>query len=347
MSLPEKMRAARYYGPEDVRVEEMPVPVPGPGEVVVRVRACGICGSDVMDWYLKPRAPLVPGHEPAGEVAAVGPGVEKFRPGDRVFVHHHVPCFACHYCRRGHHTLCPTFHQTRIEPGGFAEYVRVPATHVEKDLWKLPEGLTYEEATLVEPLACALRAWGRLRVFPDDTAAIIGCGISGLLLMMAGRLHPVGRIFGVDPLESRRRAAREAGAADAFPPEEAPRALRARNGGRGADLVLVAAGNLAAVELAFDLVEPGGTVLLYAPTPPEAELKVRPNRLFFQEVTVVASYSATPLETGPALGLIAAGRIPAGRLLTHRLPLDRAAEGLRLVRQATESLKVVILPDQG
>lgn len=344
MNLPEKMRAVCYYGPEDVRVEEVPVPRPGPGEVVVRVRACGICGSDVMDWYLRPRAPLVPGHEPAGEVAAVGPGVEKFRPGDRVFVHHHVPCFVCHYCRRGHHTLCPTFHQTRIDPGGFAEYVRVPAVHVEKDLWKLPEGLTYEEATLIEPLACALRAWGRLRVFPDDTAAVIGCGISGLLLMMAGKLHPVGRIFGVDPLASRRRAAWEAGAADVFPPEEAPRAIRTRNGGRGADLVLVATGNLAGLELAFDLVEPGGTVLLYAPTPPEAELKVRPNRLFFQEVTVVASYSATPLETGPALGLIAAGRIPAGRLITHRLPLERAADGLRLVRQATESLKVVILP---
>jgi len=340
------MRVARYYGPEDVRVEEMPVPVPGPGEVIVRVRACGICGSDVMDWYLAPRAPLVPGHEPAGEVVTVGPGVEKFRPGDRVFVHHHVPCFVCHHCRRGHHTLCPAFHRTRIEPGGFAEYIRVPAVNVEKDLWKIPAGLSYEEATLIEPLACALRAWERVKTFPGDTVAVIGCGVSGLLLIMAGRLYPAGRIFGVDPLESRRKAAAEMGAADAFAPETAGEALRARNEGRGADLVIVAAGNPAALGLAFDLVEPGGTILLYAPTAPEVELPVRPHRLFFQEITVLASYSATPLETGPALGLIAAGRVPAGRLITHRLPLERAAEGLGLVRQAADSLKVVILPGQ-
>ena len=344
MSLPRTMRVARYYGPENIRVEEMPVRAPGPGEIVVRVRACGICGSDTLDWYLQPRAPLVPGHEPAGEVVTVGPGVEKFRPGDRVFVHHHVPCFACHYCRRGHHTLCAEFHRTRIEPGGFAEYIRVPAPNVEKDVWKLPEELSYEEATLVEPLACALRAWERLRVFPDDTAAVVGCGVSGLLLIMAGRLHPVGRIFGVDPVEFRRQAAVGAGAAGAFPPEAAAEALRAANGGRGADLVIVATGNPAGLELAFELVEPGGTILLYAPTAPEVELPVRPHRLFFDEITLVASYSATPLETGPALGLIAAGRIPAGRLITHRLPLERAAEGLRLVRRGTDSLKVVILP---
>ncbi len=344
MSLPETMRVARYYGPDDVRVEWMPVPRPGPGEILVRVRACGICGSDILDWYLQPRAPLVPGHEPAGEVVAVGPGVERFRPGDRVFVHHHVPCFACHYCRRGHHTLCPVFHRTRVEPGGFAEYIRVPAPNVEKDVWKLPENVSYEEATLVEPLACALRAWGRVTVFPDDTAAVIGCGVSGLLLIMAGRLYPVGRVFGVDPLESRQKAAVEAGAAEAFPPEGAADAIRSRNGGRGADLVIVATGNPAGVGLAFDLVEPGGTVLLYAPTPPETELAVRPHRLFFDEITLVASYSATPLETGPALGLVAAGRVPAGRLITHRLPLDETADGLRLVRRGTDSLKVVILP---
>ncbi len=344
MNLPERMRVARYYGPGKVRVEEMPVPSPGPGEVLVRVRACGICGSDTLDWYLQRRAPLVPGHEPAGDVVAVGPGVRKFRPGDRVFVHHHVPCFACHYCRRGHHTLCAEFHRTRIEPGGFAEYIRVPAPNVEKDVWKLPESLSYEEATLIEPLACALRAWERLRVFPDDTAAVIGCGVSGLLLIMAGRLYPVGRIFGVDPVESRRRAAVEAGALDAFPPDGPGDAVRARNRGRGADLVIVATGNPAGVKLAFDLVEAGGTILLYAPTDPDVELPVRPHRLFFDEITLVASYSATPLETGPALDLIAAGRVPTGRLITHRLPLEQTADGLRLVRQAADSLKVVILP---
>lgn len=170
------MRVARYYSANDIRIEEQAAPEPGPGEIVVAVAACGICGSDLMPWYLERRAPLVIGHEPAGTVVAVGAGVRDFRPGDRVFVHHHVPCFVCHDCRRGHHSLCPTFHATNIDPGGLAERIRVPALNVERDVLHLPDSLSYEAATLIEPLACALRGVKIAAPHPGDTLAIVGSG---------------------------------------------------------------------------------------------------------------------------------------------------------------------------
>ncbi|MCH8282531.1 MAG: alcohol dehydrogenase catalytic domain-containing protein, partial [Chloroflexi bacterium] len=155
------MRVAMYYNNLDVRVEEMPVPQIGPGELLVRVRASGICGSDVMEWYRVARAPMVLGHEVAGEVVQVGEGVERFNEGDAMVVTHHVPCNACHYCLSGHHTVCDTLRETSFDPGGFAEYLRVPAINVDRGVFKLPGGLSFEEASFAEPLACVLRGQQR------------------------------------------------------------------------------------------------------------------------------------------------------------------------------------------
>ena len=158
------MLAIEYHSNDDIRIVELPKPEIGPGELLVQLRACGLCASDVMEWYMKPRAPIYPGHEPAGVVAAVGEGVEQFSIGQRVFIHHHVPCMVCHFCRRGSFSQCPTFRATRLYPGGLAEYMRVPALNVQLDVLPLPDELSFEAATLIEPLACCVRGINRATI---------------------------------------------------------------------------------------------------------------------------------------------------------------------------------------
>ncbi|MBW2123433.1 MAG: alcohol dehydrogenase catalytic domain-containing protein, partial [Deltaproteobacteria bacterium] len=197
------MRVAMYYSNDDVRLEEIPKPEIHPGEVLVRVEACGICGSDVMEWYRLGRAPLVQGHELAGEIVAVGPNVEGYRRGDRVFAYHHVPCNTCHYCVRGHQTVCDTFRNTHLDPGGFAEYVRIPAINVDRGLYLLPEEVSFEEATFVEPLACVVRGQRLARMRPGDSVLVIGSGIVGLLQVQLARATGASPIVATDLVDYR------------------------------------------------------------------------------------------------------------------------------------------------
>ena len=177
------MRAAVYYSNRDIRLEERPRPAAGPGEVVFRVEASGICGSDVMEWYRIRKAPIVLGHEVAGEVVETGAGVAGFKPGDRIVATHHVPCDACRYCLAGQHPYCDTLRATTFDPGGFSEFVRLPAVNVERGTFLLPDGMTYEEGTFVEPLACVVRGLRVARFAPGQTVAVLGSGISGILFV--------------------------------------------------------------------------------------------------------------------------------------------------------------------
>ena len=174
------MRVVEYYANDDVRLVDVPVPEIGAGELLVQLRACGICASDVMEWYMRPRAPLYPGHEPVGIVVAMGEGVQQFTVGQRVFFHHHVPCMVCHFCQRGSFSQCTTFRATRLYPGGLAEYIRVPAPNVQLDVLALPDELSFEAATLIEPLACCIRGIERAALQPGDSVCILGAGSNGL-----------------------------------------------------------------------------------------------------------------------------------------------------------------------
>ena len=182
----ESMRVAVYRSNADIRVEERPVPQPGPGELLVRIRASGICGSDVMEWYRVPKAPLVLGHEVAGDITETAEGVTGLEPGQRVVVSHHVPCNTCRLCLSDNHTACETLHSTNFDPGGFSEYVRVPRLQTDRGVLRLPDGMTYEEGTFVEPLGCVVRAQLRAGVRPGSTVLVIGSGISGLSSSRAG-----------------------------------------------------------------------------------------------------------------------------------------------------------------
>ena len=203
------MRVAMYYNNRDVRLEEVPTPRIGPGELLVKVLASGICGSDVMEWYRIKKAPRVLGHEIAGQIAEVGEGVKNYRVGDRVFVSHHVPCNTCHYCLNGHHTVCDTLRSTNFDPGGFAEYIRIPKINVDRGVFILPEEVSFEDGVFVEPLACVLRGQRLAHLSAGQTVFVIGSGISGLLHIALARASGAGRIIASDINEYRLKAAKK------------------------------------------------------------------------------------------------------------------------------------------
>jgi L-iditol 2-dehydrogenase len=342
------MRVAMYYNNRDIRIEELPRPEIGPEEVLVRIEASGICGSDVMEWYRIHKAPLVLGHEIAGQIVEVGDQVNKYRPGDRVAASHHVPCNTCHYCLSGHPTVCETLRRTNFYPGGFAEYVRLPAINVDRGIYRLPDDLSYEAATFIEPLACVLRAQQFARLGPGQTVLVLGSGLAGLLHIQLARSLGAGRIVATDLSSFRLETARQLGADVVFPADHyAPPLLKEVNGGFLADLVLVCTGARQAQLQALGSVERGGTVLFFAPTDQGVTIPLSINDLFFRnDITLTTSYAGSPSDHWRARQLIQAGILNLDRLITHRFPLAQTQEGFRLVAEADTSLKVVVAPQK-
>lgn len=342
------MKVAKWYSNKDVRVEEMPVPKIGQGEALVRVEACGICGSDVMEWYRLDRAPLVLGHEIGGQIVGIGQGVEGYKVGDRITAAHHVPCNTCRYCLSGHHTVCDTLRQTNFDPGGLAEYLRLPAINVDRGVFLLPDGMSYEQATFIEPVACVLRGLRKAGFKPGMAVLVIGSGIAGLLFVQVARALGAGRITATDINDYRLEKARSFGAeatirADAHVPAR----LRQSNDGWLADLVVVSTGAAPAQMQALKSVERGGTVLLFAPTNPGVTIPVSVNELFFRnDITVTTSYAGSPADYQTALELIRAGAIKTDEMITHRLPLGEVGRGFQLVAEAKNSIKVIVQPQK-
>ncbi len=342
------MRVAMWYSNRDVRVEEISVPQIGPGEVLVRVEACGICGSDVMEWYRLNRAPLVLGHEIGGQIVAVGEGVEHYKEGDRVSAAHHVPCNTCHYCLSGHHTVCETLRQTNFDPGGFAEYIRLPAINVDSGLFLLPAEVSYEEATFIEPLACVLRGQRKARMQPGGNVLVIGSGIAGLLHMQLARTLGAVQVVATDITPYRLEAAKRLGAdATIHAEEDLPTRLRQVNQGRLADLVIVCTGAVSAITQALKSVERGGTILFFAPTNPGVTIPISITELFWRtEITLTSSYASSPADYQTALELIRAGTVPVRQMITHHLGLAETGLGFQLVTEAQNSIKVIIEPQR-
>ena len=342
------MRVAMWYNNLDVRIEEMPVPQIGPGELLMRVEASGICGSDVMEWYRLDRAPLVLGHEIGGEIVAVGAEVEGYKEGDRVSAAHHVPCNTCRYCLSGHHTVCDTLRGTNFDLGGFAEYVRLPSINVDRGIFSLPDEVSFEEATFIEPLACVLRGQRLAHMQPGLSVLVIGSGISGLLHVLLAHTLAAGLVVATDIVDYRLEAARQFGADAAFHAgEDLPDRLRQINQGRLADIVIVCTGAMSAITQAVQSVERGGTVLFFAPTNPGATIPISVNDLFWRnDITLTTSYAASPADYAAALELIQARRVRVGEMITHRLSLDETGIGFQLVADANNSIKVIIEPQR-
>jgi len=341
------MRIAMYYNNRDVRLEEMPTPEIGPGELLVKVLASGICGSDVMEWYRIKKAPLVLGHEITGEIVKVGGGVRNYKVGQRVFVSHHVPCNTCRYCLGGKHTACETLHTTNFYPGGFAEYIRVPPINVDRGVFLLPDEVSLEDGTFIEPLACVVRGQKLADMMPGHTVLVMGSGISGILHIALARALDVGRIIATDTNEHRMKQAKKFGAdIVAHAKEDIPALVRRVNENRLADLVIVCTGALPAFTQALQSVDKGGTVLFFAPTEPGVNLPIPVNDLRSIGITLMPSYGAAPMDLTVALDLIRARRVPVHEMITHRLGLAETGKGFQLVASANESLKVIIEPQR-
>jgi L-iditol 2-dehydrogenase len=339
------MRVAMYYNNKDVRLVEIPTPPIGPGELLVKVLASGICGSDVMEWYRIKKAPRVLGHEMTGEIVEVGKGVDRYKTGDRVFVSHHVPCNTCPYCLKGFHTLCDTLRSTNFDPGGFAEYLRVPTINVDRGVFLLPAEVSFEDGVFIEPLACVLRGQRLAKFRPGQSVFVIGSGISGVLHIALARASGAGRIIASDIRDYRLKAARQLGADETIPAKGVSAAkIREINQGRLVDLVIVCAGTLSAYQQALETVDRGGTVLCFAPVEPGVDL-VFPFFDFWNDgITLLSTYGGSPLDITTAIEWIRGQRLPLRQMITHRLPLAETGLGFQLVIEARDSIKVIIEP---
>jgi L-iditol 2-dehydrogenase len=339
------MKAAVYYSQNDIRMENVPKPEIDEDEILVHMKACGVCGSDLMEWYLKPRAPLVLGHEPAGIIAEEGRDIEDFKIGDRVFVHHHAADMTCHYCTHGDYTLCEQFHATNIKPGGFAEYFKAPALNLKIDTLKIPGNLSFEEATLIEPLGCCLRAIKKCHLQIGDTVAVVGAGATGILHVALAKLFGASNVIVSDLFNYRLRMARKFGADLTVNPKHADfvAAVKTETDGRGADAVIVTAPSLEAYKTALAACRKGGKLCVFAPTDPEKFLQLSPKELFFSEIQIIPSYSTSHVETREALELIGSGKVKVKGLITHRFELADTAKAFKTAFESKESLKVVVL----
>ncbi|MBU1045448.1 MAG: alcohol dehydrogenase catalytic domain-containing protein, partial [Candidatus Omnitrophica bacterium] len=304
-------------------------------------------GSDVMEWYRLRKAPLVLGHEITGEIIEVGDGVQKYKVGDRVFVSHHVPCNTCHYCLSGHHTVCETLLKgTHFDPGGFAEYIRVPAINVDRGVFPVPEGVSFEDASFMEPLACVLRGQKNARLRPGQTVLVLGSGISGLLHVGLAKALGAGLVMAADTIPYRLEKARAMGAHAALhADEDLPSRVRQANEGRLADLVIICFDGF--IPLAFKTVEKGGTILFFAGAGERDAIPATINEIFWRtEITLTSTYAGAPADCREALRLIKAGAVPVQKTITRKLPLESASSGFQMVCSPTEHecVKVILEP---
>jgi L-iditol 2-dehydrogenase len=340
------MLAAFYYNNHDVRVEEIPVPSISEDEALLKVMASGICGSDVLEWYRVPKAPRVLGHEATGVINKVGSKITNFKVGDRVFVSHHVPCNTCKYCQRGNHTACHTLHTTNYYPGGFAQYIQIPKINVKCGIYKLPDAMSFEEGTFIEPLACVSRGQRLANLQKDDSLLIIGSGISGILHAQLAKFKGIENIVVADINPYRLELAKKFGARHALNAKDnLPEKFKEVNGGRLADQVVVCAGATSAAMSAMDCVESGGSILFFAVPDPTVKLSVPINQFWRNEITMRTSYGAAPNDLEDSLRFLATGKLNVEDMVTHKLSLREAQEGFRLMVEGGQSLKVILEPN--
>ncbi|MBF0329694.1 MAG: alcohol dehydrogenase catalytic domain-containing protein [Nitrospirae bacterium] len=337
------MKVAVYHNNSDVRIEERPIPAIGDGEILVKMKASGICGTDVMQWYRIKKGPRVLGHEMAGEIVETGNGVEQFKSGDRVFVSHHVPCYSCVYCDQGNYTACETLHTGNYEPGGFSEYIRVPALNVKTGTFLLPAGMSYETATMIEPLACAVLGQKSLDVKKGQTVVVFGSGISGLLHIQMSKLKGA-KVIATDINKYRLNKALEFGADHAIHASEySVEKLKELNNGRLADRIVVCAGAKQAVASAVESIDKRGVILFFAV--PQEDICIPSVNFWRDEISVRFSYGASPQDLKEALALIETNAVDVQKMITHKVSLSGIQEGFRMVSEAADSLKVAVIPD--
>jgi L-iditol 2-dehydrogenase len=340
------MKFGRLAAPGTVALEERPEPTPGPGEVTVTLAACGVCGTDLEKLRGNYRTAGVIGHEPVGRVARVGDGVRDLSVGDRVFVHHHVPCYGCEVCARGDYTFCPTYSKTNIDPGGFADTFRVPRENVaRKAVLKLDASVDWDTGALLEPAGCAFTAIRKVGWPERATVLILGLGPVGLLYARLARALGAEWVGGTEVSALRRKAAERGGidvAIDPRDPAPVRTAVDAATKGRGVDLAVVATGHPSVAKTATELVRRGGTVNLFGLPESGSRLDADLQDLYLRGVRIVPSYATTEPDLIEVHRLVVEGKFSVSDLVTHRLPLEQIAEAFRLASRPEEAVKVTV-----
>ena len=360
------VKAVTYYSYDDIRIENRYIPTITDNELLVKVHGCGLCGSDILKIVQQVPPPVSLGHELTGTIVERGQHVTNFSVGQRVVVAHHVPCGDCHYCRHGNYSMCASFKTSNIDPCGFAEYIRVPARHVQQTTLLLPPTLSDEEGSFVEPLSCCVRAVKRTPLLPGDTVIILGLGSIGLLMLQAfkalapispnpsnteiAEMHnrnivgaiPCGRpIYGIDLIPERLQLASDLGADDAFLAPSDEQALQhllaPYTEGRGADAIIITTAGVRPFKQAVAAVRKGGMIHIFAAH--SAMVPINLETIYQQEVVITSTYSSSPEDLRIALALLDSRKVRVDGLISHRLPLDHFAEGVALM-QKHAALKV-------
>ncbi len=341
------MKVAMYYNNNDVRIEEQEIPEISDDEILVKVVASGICGSDVMQWYRVKKAPLVLGHEISAVVEKVGKNVKDFKVGDRVFVTHHVPCNKCSFCKKDQQTLCPTIKKTKFYPGGFAQYLRVPSINIRFGTFKLPDLVSDYEATFIEPLACVVRGFRVAHYKKGDSVLVLGSGMAGLLNIKLAKAYGAKKIFATDIDSYRLDIAKKMGADVVISAkEDVAEEIKKNNDGHLADFVILCAGVSSAVRQAIESVNPGGTILWFAMTAPGVDVPIPFFDLWNKQVATYSTYAGAGRDITEAIDLLKDKKIDVNDMITHKLPMDETAKGFKLVADAKDSMKVIIEPQK-
>lgn len=340
------MKAAYVEGPSDVKIKNTDTPQVGDGEILVSMKACGVCGSDLEKIYGKYSQPSMRlGHEPSGVVVEVGKGVQDFKKGDRVFTHHHVPCYSCHYCTHGNETMCQKYSETNLSPCGLAEKFVVPQWNVSHGgVIKLPDDVSFEEASMIEPLACCVRAWNKIKFKKGDSVAILGTGPTGLMHIMLAKAHGIKDIICMDLNDFRLSFAKKFGITDTIRSDDpdAYKKILSMTQGRGVDIVMVATGSISAIRQAIDFVRKGGTIMLFGVPTKDAMMSIAMSKIYSKEITITPSYAASEVDTNQALQMIKNKTIDVQKLVTHKFTLDNSAQALEYAHKGNDSMKIII-----
>jgi len=340
------MKAAFVKDSSRVVVEDVEKPILGTGDVLVKMHACGICGSDlekVFGKYSQPSTRL--GHEPSGTIEKVGENVTDFKKGDRVFVHHHVPCYSCHFCLHGNETMCEKYSETNLSPCGLAEEFIVPQWNVNHGgILKIPDSMSFEEAAMIEPLACCIRAWDKFSFQKGDSTAIFGVGATGMMHVMLSIVHEFDKIFCIDLNEFRLEFAKKFNITDAIKSSvpDIKQKILDQTDNRGVDVAIVATGSLQALSSAIDLVRKGGTVVMFGVPSKDAMINLNMSIIYSKEITMISSYAASDSDTKAALELIQSSKIDVKKLITHRYNIKDSPKAFEHAHHGVDSMKIII-----
>ena len=334
---------AEYHSNSDIRIKQVKRPQISDHEALVKMEACGICGTDVMEWYRKKSAPKVLGHEMSGSIVKLGKEIDNFKLGDRVFVSHHVPCFDCYYCNNNNHSACDSLHTGNFDPGGFSEYIRIPEENLKYGTFKLPDKMTYNEAAMIEPMACAVAGQNMLQLRNNQTILILGSGISGLCHIMLAKMKGL-NVISTDISDYRIEQAKCFGSDFSFHPDKISEdKIRELNDGRLADIVINCAGSNSAIDSAFKYIDKKGKILFFAIPSNNFELPLVD--LWRNEISLFFSYGAATNDIKETIDLYSESKVNFRKMITHQIKLSNIFDGFKLVIAANDSIKVVINPD--